>query len=179
MLRTLCLAKRFCHDADIDECRSIPCRNGGVCRNEVDKYTCSCSQGFTGTNCQTHPGTSGNTDLAFELKLNKRKHTPFTAAYIANSLPNINRIRIARTQDVGAWNCNDVKKCKKIISHRTKAHTVRHCVQFRYILITFSGGRRACASSPCKHRGICVVSYFSGRYRCRCRRQYTGNNCGK
>ena len=113
MLRTLCLAKRFCHDADIDECRSIPCRNGGVCRNEVDKYTCSCSQGFTGTNCQTHPGTSGNTDLAFELKLNKRKHTPFTAAYIANSLPNINRIRIARTQDVGAWNCNDVKKCKK------------------------------------------------------------------
>ncbi len=38
---------------DIDRYRSSPCKNGATCHDAVDKYTCMCSLGYTGTTCQT------------------------------------------------------------------------------------------------------------------------------
>ena len=38
--------------SEIDECASNPCRNGGVCLNQVDFYLCACVAGWTGTNCE-------------------------------------------------------------------------------------------------------------------------------
>ena len=44
----------FCYFIlDINECSSSPCQNGGTCTDHVNKYTCSCIAGYTGTNCQT------------------------------------------------------------------------------------------------------------------------------
>ena len=37
---------------DVNECASSPCQNGGVCANQISKYTCTCTSLFTGTNCQ-------------------------------------------------------------------------------------------------------------------------------
>ena len=42
--------------ADIDECLSFPCKNGGNCINLEARYNCSCADDWEGTNCQT--GTS-------------------------------------------------------------------------------------------------------------------------
>ena len=39
--------------ADIDECGSSPCQNGGTCTDLVDGYTCTCSAGYTGSDCET------------------------------------------------------------------------------------------------------------------------------
>jgi len=39
------------HLADIDECASNPCRNGGTCIDHVYYYTCMCPGDFGGTNC--------------------------------------------------------------------------------------------------------------------------------
>ena len=38
---------------DINECASNPCRNGGICKDGVNEYTCTCSAGYKGTTCQT------------------------------------------------------------------------------------------------------------------------------
>ncbi|KAH3818161.1 hypothetical protein DPMN_119757 [Dreissena polymorpha] len=38
---------------NINECVSDPCLNGATCVNGVAKYTCQCSAGWTGNNCQT------------------------------------------------------------------------------------------------------------------------------
>ena len=43
----------FLHDTltDIDECLDKPCRHG-KCENHVRGYTCHCSRGYEGKNCQ-------------------------------------------------------------------------------------------------------------------------------
>ena len=38
--------------ADIDECGSMPCENGGTCIDGLNHFTCECEL-FTGCTCQT------------------------------------------------------------------------------------------------------------------------------
>ena len=42
----------FIIEADIDECASGPCRNGGSCLDGVASYVCDCTVGFYGTHCE-------------------------------------------------------------------------------------------------------------------------------
>ena len=39
--------------ADINECASEPCQNGGACIDEIDGFTCECCSGYTDTLCET------------------------------------------------------------------------------------------------------------------------------
>ena len=43
----------FVRFADIDECLSAPCQNGGSCTDAVNSYTCACAPGYMGPECQT------------------------------------------------------------------------------------------------------------------------------
>ena len=38
--------------ADIDECSSTPCQNGGACADGVNGYVCTCQDGYNGDNCE-------------------------------------------------------------------------------------------------------------------------------
>ena len=38
--------------ADIDECLSSPCINGGNCEDHLNYYLCHCQAGYNGTICQ-------------------------------------------------------------------------------------------------------------------------------
>ena len=37
--------------AEIDECGSAPCVNGGTCVNGINSYTCLCVAGYTDLEC--------------------------------------------------------------------------------------------------------------------------------
>jgi len=37
--------------ADIDNCASSPCANGGTCTDGVNDFTCTCAAGFQGKTC--------------------------------------------------------------------------------------------------------------------------------
>ena len=39
--------------ADIDECASAPCQNGGTCVDKINSYLCQCAPGYTDLQCQT------------------------------------------------------------------------------------------------------------------------------
>ena len=45
--------------AEIDNCDSQPCRNGGKCSNAVNSYKCACAKGYLGSTCEI--GTLNNT----------------------------------------------------------------------------------------------------------------------
>ena len=38
--------------ADIDECDSEPCQNGGECEDKVNGFICQCRPGWTGVHCE-------------------------------------------------------------------------------------------------------------------------------
>lgn len=39
--------------ADINDCESNPCKNGGTCIDGINTYKCICSDGWEGTYCET------------------------------------------------------------------------------------------------------------------------------
>ncbi len=39
--------------ADIDECISDPCQNGGTCIDAANGFRCNCAPGYTGPSCQS------------------------------------------------------------------------------------------------------------------------------
>ena len=42
----------MCYIADINECASNPCQNGGTCTDGINQYTCACVPGYDGAECQ-------------------------------------------------------------------------------------------------------------------------------
>ena len=36
---------------DVDECTTSPCENAATCVDELDGYTCQCTDQWLGTNC--------------------------------------------------------------------------------------------------------------------------------
>ena len=39
--------------ADTDDCATNPCENGGTCVDGVNSHTCTCVEGYEGSNCET------------------------------------------------------------------------------------------------------------------------------
>ena len=39
--------------SDIDECASSPCKNNGSCIDDVGRFLCNCSAGYSGSMCGT------------------------------------------------------------------------------------------------------------------------------
>uniref|UniRef100_A0A8C7IIV5 Sushi, von Willebrand factor type A, EGF and pentraxin domain-containing protein 1 n=1 Tax=Oncorhynchus kisutch TaxID=8019 RepID=A0A8C7IIV5_ONCKI len=51
-LLVLCPVPGSLCEAEVNECSSFPCLNEGVCVDEINQYTCSCADGFTGSHCE-------------------------------------------------------------------------------------------------------------------------------
>ena len=45
-MQSNCLNKTFL------KCELAPCKNGGVCEDQINGYECECRAGFTGVNCE-------------------------------------------------------------------------------------------------------------------------------
>lgn len=39
--------------ADVDDCETNPCKNGGKCIDGINSYTCNCAAGYVGKDCET------------------------------------------------------------------------------------------------------------------------------
>ena len=55
---------------DIDECASDPCQNGGICLDRINMikgYTCRCTPGWTGPNCERRKKTTCILPIRYRL----------------------------------------------------------------------------------------------------------------
>lgn len=52
MFYTVSIAPFFRFIADINDCESNPCRNGGTCIDKVSVYQCICGDGWEGDHCE-------------------------------------------------------------------------------------------------------------------------------
>ena len=43
----------YLYIVDANDCAGNPCNNGGVCMDGIATYTCTCSEGFNGSDCET------------------------------------------------------------------------------------------------------------------------------
>ena len=180
-----------------EACTSSPCQNEGVCANfdgspqSAGRYECSCSGGWTGTNCETPPMCS-STPCKNDA----------TCTDIVNPTPRYDCDCTA----TGGWsgvNCEDEPACASspcqnsgectsslepatCAADNTCASTgeqvkgVFSCVCFD----GFGGGmcelERACDSSPCQHAGVCESLSLSegGReFTCTCVDGWSGSSC--
>ena len=70
--------------ADINECSSNPCRNGGTCRDGVNSYTCNCVAAYKGVNCEIGKSeTYENCHIIYCRRLQFEKKYPYFQKWFA------------------------------------------------------------------------------------------------
>ncbi|CAH1240008.1 SVEP1 [Branchiostoma lanceolatum] len=58
--------------AGVNECASNPCMNGGSCVDHINTFTCICTPGYSGINCQTDTNKCGPNNAPCDHKCHDR-----------------------------------------------------------------------------------------------------------
>ena len=63
---------------DLDDCVNHNCSNGASCIDGINSYSCNCSAGFTGLNCETGRTRTNKTPMLLH-KLNSTELVKFSS----------------------------------------------------------------------------------------------------
>ena len=102
---------------NIDECQPNPCLNGGVCTEVDNNYTCSCSNGYTGLECETevYPGYPQGYNVFFHIwsvllngRLSNGECCDFTNATICPASCDVHFVVCVREHNETSNLCNSI-----------------------------------------------------------------------
>ncbi|XP_065053009.1 fibropellin-3-like [Rhopilema esculentum] len=149
---------------DINECESNPCKNGATCLNQINRYVCQCSPGYTGTNCETDINECGSSPC-----LNSGTCHDHINKYSCTCQPGY----------VGTRCETDFNEC----SSSPCVNGICYNYVNRYSCSCHAGyyGSRCqyeyneCASNPCQFGGICYDRV--NRFECQCPFARVGTRC--
>ncbi|XP_070551405.1 uncharacterized protein [Ptychodera flava] len=187
--------------ADIDDCWSNPCQNGGSCINAAFHYVCKCVGVYNGVNCemdecgvsefyvtanQTVNITSPNypSNYPHDVFCNWTVHAADNATM--GFAIDVVEVRTAQYAD------------RVVVGSKAGRHRVFYGVygsetflmEVRHLWITFTTNGMStskgfaleikadfneCISSPCQNGGTCMPGFFA--YACECTQRFTGVNC--
>ncbi|XP_068810151.1 sushi, nidogen and EGF-like domain-containing protein 1 isoform X7 [Struthio camelus] len=152
---------------EIDECRSQPCLNGGLCKDRVAEFLCVCEPGYTGHHC--------------ELEINECQSDPCKNGGTCKDLPGSftcycpeGFVGIQCETEVDACESGPCQNGGDCESYGGSYLCVCPEGFFGYHCETASD---PCFSSPCGSRGYCLAS--NGTHSCTCKVSYTGKSCEK
>ena len=133
--------------SDIDDCSNHPCKNGAICTDRVNSYSCECAQGYTGATCETGM-------FIFTVTYSK----PWNMKQL-ESLINLS-LKISKTiSDILSQKCASA-------TYQLSLHD--------YCPFPFSD-IDDCSNHPCKNGATCTDRVNS--YSCECAQGYTGATC--
>jgi hypothetical protein len=185
-------------DVCINECASAPCKNDGICDDQVNDYTCTCLSGFTGTNCDINiddcPG------------LNPPRCPSVPIYYARSAGQDLGSTENSKWASIGSWNNNgycDALSCAfDEADCCTNGQNVSNGTCVRWKLGCTNGGKcidginnysctcvsgyegfncavdiDECQSNPCQNNASCATASQPDMYTCTCKAGYTGTNC--
>ncbi|NWY03551.1 SNED1 protein, partial [Nothoprocta ornata] len=152
---------------EIDECRSQPCLNGGLCKDRVAEFLCVCEPGYAGHHC--------------ELEINECQSEPCKNSGTCKDLVG-SFVCTCPEGFVGTQCETEVDACES-----SPCQNGGDCKSFggSYLCVCPEGffgyhceiASDPCFSSPCGSRGYCLA--INGSHSCTCKVSYTGKNCEK
>ncbi|XP_060560086.1 fibropellin-3-like isoform X4 [Ruditapes philippinarum] len=150
---------------DINECSSNPCKNGGICKDLVNEYECTCVAGYDGMNC--------------ENDINECLSNPCKHGSTCKDL--VNKYECTCVAGYNGLNCNiDINECSS--NPCKNGGTCKDLVN-RYECTCVAGfdgincknNINECSPDPCKNGGTCKD--LVNEYKCTCVAGYDGKNC--
>ncbi|XP_071789471.1 uncharacterized protein [Asterias amurensis] len=154
-------------------CLSNPCLNGATCLTGTNSYVCSCTAGFTGTNCQT--ATNPTPPCLSDPCQNGATCLPGTNSYTCvcdAGFTGINCQTASSTPPCLSNPCLNGATCltgtNSYVCSCTAGFTGTNCQ-------TATNPTPPCLSDPCLNGATCLTGTNS--YVCQCAAGFTGTNC--
>ncbi|XP_041474351.1 uncharacterized protein LOC121423126 [Lytechinus variegatus] len=150
---------------DTDECNPNPCRNGGICTDLINAYSCNCPAGYSGTNCEedidecnSFPCQNGGICMQGVNTFTCNCAAGYTGTFCTDDI-----------DECASAPCQNGGICNNFIASYT-------CTcQAGYTGTNCQININECNSFPCQNGGTCTD--LINRYRCDCAPGYGGDNC--
>jgi len=158
-------ALEVCYALPVDHCASVPCENGGTCSNAPDGYSCHCSAGYAGMNCEENVD-----DCSSNPCQNGGLCSDAVGTYACQCQPGFAGENCeTNVDDCASEPCLNGGVCSDGVDAFT-------CIcPPGYDGTTCETVIDNCVSEPCHNGGVCTSS--PGGYACTCGPGYTGTNC--
>lgn len=109
-----------------DPCSPNPCQNGGTCAASGSSFTCTCTGGFTGTNCEIPPPPAEPTIGCHDAPANSG-NTGTDDLFYLGPIDTINNVRFFRAPRDGTCSGSSFQNGSALISAASAADAATKC----------------------------------------------------